>query len=101
MPSLPCFSPTSLKIGKFPSNSAADAYPDGTFGWRHFAEIQQMPPSFDDDRSSAGRLQRGVLDEEVFTFDDVVTWEGGPTGDTAEADRFPQCLRCLRAPLGT
>jgi hypothetical protein len=48
----------------------------GTFGWRHFTEIQQMPPSLDDDRSCAGRLQRGVLDEEVLTFGDVATWEG-------------------------
>src|ERR1700722_9045884 len=49
----------------------------GAFGWRHFTEIQQMPPSFDDHGSCAGRLQRGVLDEEVLTFDDVATWDGG------------------------
>jgi hypothetical protein len=49
----------------------------GTFGWRHFTEIQQMPPSLDDDRSCAGGLQRGVLDEEMLTFDDVATWAGG------------------------
>jgi hypothetical protein len=49
----------------------------GTFGWRHFTEIQQMPPSLDDDRSCAGRLQRRVLDEEVLTFDDVATRAGG------------------------
>jgi hypothetical protein len=36
-----------------------------------------MPPSLDDDGSCAGRLQRGVLDEEVLTFDDVAIWAGG------------------------
>jgi hypothetical protein len=30
-----------------------------------------MPPGFDDDRSGAGLLQRGVLGEEVLAFDDV------------------------------
>ena len=49
----------------------------GTFGWRHFTEIQQMPPSFDDDRPGAGQLQRGVFGEEVLTFDDAATWQGG------------------------
>ena len=47
----------------------------GTFGGRHFTEIQQMPPSYNDDRSSAGRLQWSVLGHEVLTFDDVATWE--------------------------
>ena len=47
----------------------------GTFGGRHFTEIQQMPPSYDDDRSWAGRLQWSVLGQEVLTFDDVATWE--------------------------
>jgi hypothetical protein len=80
-----------------------------TFGWRHFTEIQQMPPSFDDDGSCAGRLQRGVLDEEALAFDDVATGDGGvrelgprfqavlasgiccsPTGDSTEAGRSPQ-----------
>ena len=48
----------------------------GTLGWRHFTKIQQMPPGHGDDRSRAGRRQRGVLDEEMLTFDDVATWEG-------------------------
>ena len=47
----------------------------GTFGGRHFTEIQQMPPSYDDDRSWAGRLQWSVLGHEVLAFDDVATWE--------------------------
>jgi hypothetical protein len=49
----------------------------GAFGWRHFTEIQQMPPSLDDDRSSTGLLQRGVFDEEVFIFDDIATRDRG------------------------
>ena len=86
----------------------------GTFGGRHFAEIQQMPPSLDDNRSCAELLQRGVLDEEVLTSDDVATWDGGvqelgprfqailmaagcgsPIGENTEAGRSPQSLRCL------
>ena len=47
-----------------------------TFGWRNFTEIQQMPPSFDDDCPCAGRFQRGVLDEKRLTFDDVASWAG-------------------------
>jgi hypothetical protein len=50
----------------------------GTFDCRHLTEIQQMPPSFHDDRSCAGRLQRGMIDEEVIAFDDVAAWEGCP-----------------------
>jgi hypothetical protein len=91
----------------------------GAFGWRHLTEIQQMPPSHDDDRSRAGRLQWGVLDEEVLTFDDVATRPGGVQklrprfqavllpadvavrpGGNREADRSPQSLRCLRALRG-
>jgi hypothetical protein len=49
----------------------------GTFGWRHFTEVQQMPSRLDDDRPRAGRLERGVLDEEVLTFDDVASWTRG------------------------
>jgi len=49
----------------------------GTLGWRHLAEIQEVPPSLDDDSSRTGRLQRGVLDEEVLAFDDVAAWNGG------------------------
>jgi hypothetical protein len=48
-----------------------------TFGWCHFTEIQIMPPSFNDDRSCAGFLERGVLDEEVLAFDEVATRDGG------------------------
>jgi hypothetical protein len=47
-----------------------------TFGWRHFTEIQKMPSSLDDDRSGAGLLQWGMLDEEELAFDDVVTRDG-------------------------
>jgi hypothetical protein len=36
-----------------------------------------MPPGLDDDRSGAGRLQRGVLDEEVLPFHDVAGHAGG------------------------
>ena len=48
----------------------------GAFGGPHLTEIQQMPPSLDDDRSCAGGLQRGVLGEEVLAFYDVATWPG-------------------------
>jgi hypothetical protein len=48
----------------------------GTLGWRHLTEIQEMPPGLDDDRSCTGRLQRGVLDQEVLAFDDVAPWNG-------------------------
>ena len=48
----------------------------GQFSWRHLTEVQQMPPRLHDDRPCAGRLQRGVLDEEVLTFDDVAAWDG-------------------------
>jgi hypothetical protein len=48
-----------------------------TLGWRHISEVQHMPSCFDDDRSRAGLLQRGVLDDEVLTCDDVATWHGG------------------------
>ena len=48
----------------------------GTLGWRHLTGIQEMPPGLDDDRSSTGLLQRGVLDEEVLAFDDVAPWNG-------------------------
>ena len=81
----------------------------GTLDWRHLTEIEEMPPGLDNDRSRAGRLQRGVLDEEVLVVDDVAPWNGGrpgaptpfsghlasgkccsPTGDNTEADRPPQ-----------
>jgi hypothetical protein len=48
----------------------------GALGWRHITEIQEMPPGLDDDRSCAGLLQRGVLDEEVLAFDDVASGNG-------------------------
>src|ERR1700689_4270051 len=48
----------------------------GTLIWRHVAEIQQMPPGFDNDRSGAGLLQRGVLGEEVLALDDVASRPG-------------------------
>jgi hypothetical protein len=47
----------------------------GNFGSRHFTKIQQVPSRLDDDRSCAGRLQRGVLDEEVLTFEDTTAWD--------------------------
>jgi hypothetical protein len=49
----------------------------GKLGRSHLTEIQEMPPGLDDDRSCTGRLQRGVLDEEVLSFDDVAPWNGG------------------------
>ena len=48
----------------------------GKLGRSHLTEIQEMPPGLDDDRSRAGRLQRGVLDQEVLAFDDVAAWNG-------------------------
>jgi hypothetical protein len=36
-----------------------------------------MPPGFDDYRSCTGLLQRGVLGEEVLSFDDVASRTGG------------------------
>jgi hypothetical protein len=89
----------------------------GTLGWRHLTEIQQMAPSLDDDGSCAGLLKRGVLGEEVLTFNDVATWArgrpgaltpfsgrpdagrcGSPTGGNTEGDRSRQSFRLLRAP---
>ena len=63
----------------------------GTFGWRHFTEIQQMPPSFDDDRSCAGRLEGSVLNEEVLTFDDIATWAGASR--SSDPVFRPSCCR--------
>jgi hypothetical protein len=48
----------------------------GKLGRSHLAEIQEMPPRFDDYRSCTGLLQRGVLREEVLAFDDVAPWAG-------------------------
>jgi hypothetical protein len=64
--------------GLYRRNEPMEKGPElGTFGWRHFTEIQKMSSSLNDDRSCAGRHQRGVLDEELLTFDDVATWKGG------------------------
>ncbi len=91
----------------------------GTFGWRHLTEIQQMPPSLDDDRScggglAAGRARRGSAHlrrcghlgggrpEALTPFSGRLAAGrcGSRTGDNTEADRSPQSLRCLRAPRG-
>jgi len=45
----------------------------GTLECRHSTEIQQMPPSLDNDRPWTGFLKWGVLNEEVLTFDYVAT----------------------------
>jgi hypothetical protein len=50
-----------------------------------------MPPSLDDDRSCTGRLEWGVLDEEVLTFDDVATWEGASR--SSDPVFRPSCFR--------
>jgi len=49
----------------------------GKLGRSHLTEIQEMPPGLEDDRSCTGLLQRTVLCEEVFAFDDVAPWTRG------------------------
>jgi hypothetical protein len=48
----------------------------GKLGRGHITEIQEMPPGFEDDRSRAGLLQRGMLGEEVLVLDYVAPWTG-------------------------
>jgi hypothetical protein len=45
----------------------------GKLGRRHLAEIQEMPPGLEDDRSRAGLLQRCVLGEGLFQLKSVGT----------------------------
>jgi hypothetical protein len=61
---------------------------DNSF-WRHVSEVQQVPPRLDDDRSGAGRLQRGVLDEVALIFEDGAT-RAGPSRSANPVFR-PSC----------
>jgi hypothetical protein len=49
----------------------------GQLARSHLAEIQEVPPGFDDHRSCAGLLYRGVLGDEVLAFDDVASRTAG------------------------
>ena len=64
----------SLDGGNEPMEKGTEV---GSFVRSHFAEVQQMTPRLDDDRSCASPLQRGVVDEVVLIFDDLAIWAGG------------------------